>query len=268
MILMFRALVYLITLLICSDTFSQSRTYHSHDVFWGRIVLGDNITSRLRTEVWLQKRTQDTERSTTMFEAPQFNSYWLWFSYNISDNFKIALSPFGYFKSYLLYAEPQDLERPPIKEFRYTLRLEHELKGGFVNFSNRYSFEYRNRDLFSSGTYDPNWRMRYMARFEKPIHAGWLHGRPLSVIAYNEIMVQFGKAVSESPSVFDQNRIYAGFSLSLLKNVKVTPGYLFTIQQRPTGDVFDYINTYWIVLTFDKLISQFKTPREVRQDNQ
>jgi hypothetical protein len=97
-----------------------------------------------------------------------------------------------------------------------------------------------------------------MARFEKPIRADWLNGKSLSVIAYDEIMVQFGKAVKDSPSVFDQNRIYAGFSYSLFKNIKITPGYLFTIQQRPSGDVFDYVNTYWVVLTFDNLISQFK----------
>jgi hypothetical protein len=47
-----------------------------------------------------------------------------------------------------------------------------------------------------------------------------------------------------------------------MKNIKITPGYLFTIQQRPAGDVLDYINTYWVVLTFDNLISQFRRPSD------
>lgn len=248
----------LIGMLIVAASFGQSPTTHSHNVFWGRIILADNITPRLRTELWVQKRTQDTEAETSVFEAPQFDSYWLWFSYNLTPELKIALSPFGYFESYILYSEPSDLGRPPIKEFRYTLRLEHEQKGKFLNYSNRYSFEYRTRDFYNTGDYEPNWRVRYMARFEKPIRADWLKGRSLSLIAYDEVMIQFGKAVKESPSVFDQNRIYAGFSYSLSKNIKITPGYLFTVQQRPSGDVFDYINTYWVVLTFDNLVSQFK----------
>jgi len=240
----------------------QSKEKHSHNVFWGRVVLADNITEKLRTEVLIQKRTQDTEGGTSMFNAPQFDSYWLWFNYALSPNLKVALSPFGYFESYLLYVEPSDLERPPIKEFRYTLRLEHEQKGKFLNYSNRYSFEYRTRDLTNVGEYEPNWRVRYMARFEKPIRAEWLKGKSLSVIFYDEIMIQFGRAVSNSPGIFDQNRIYAGFSYSLMKNIKVTPGYLVTIQQRPAGDVLDYINTYWVVLTFDNLISQFRRPSD------
>ena len=255
---MFRIFSFLIGVLICSTSLAQSHTTYSHNVFWGRIILGDNITPKLRTELWIQKRTQDTESGTSVFEAPQFDSYWLWFSYNLTPSLKLALSPFGYFESYLLYAQPSDLERPPIKEFRYTLRLEHEQKGKFLNYSNRYSFEYRTRDFSNTSNYEPNWRIRYMARFEKPIRADWLKGKSLSIIAYDEIMIQFGKAVKDSPSVFDQNRIYAGFSYSLFKNIKITPGYLFTIQQRPSGEVFDYINTYWVVLTFDNLISQFR----------
>jgi hypothetical protein len=255
---MFRVFLSLVGLVICSSVLAQSHTTYSHNVFWGRIILGDNITPKLRTELWIQKRTQDTESGTSMFEAPQFDSYWLWFSYNLTPNLKLALSPFGYFESYVLYAQPSDLERPPVKEFRYTLRLEHEQKGKFLNYSNRYSFEYRTRDFTNTNNYEPNWRIRYMARFEKPIRADWLNGRSLSLIAYDEIMIQFGKAVKDSPSVFDQNRIYAGFSYSLFKNIKITPGYLFTIQQRPSGDVLDYINTYWVVLTFDNLISQFR----------
>ncbi|MGC3946197.1 MAG: DUF2490 domain-containing protein [Chryseolinea sp.] len=257
--------LYLLLVGICLATaaLGQQKEYYSHNLFWGRIILADKITNKLRTELWIQKRTQDTEAGTSIFNAPQFDSYWLWFNYTLTPNLKIALSPFGYFESYLLYAQPSDLERPPIKEFRYTLRLEHEQKGKFLNYSNRYSFEYRTRDLVNTGEYEPNWRIRYMARFEKPIRAHWLNGKSLSIIAYDEIMVQFGKAVSASPSIFDQNRIYAGFSYSLAKNIKITPGYLFTIQQRPAGDVIDYINTYWVVLTFDNLISQFRRPQSI-----
>lgn len=258
---MSRALLFLSLLLILTETQAQApRETYWHNVFWGRIILADNITPKLRTELWIQKRTQDTEANSTLFDAPQYISYWLWFNYSLSSNLKVAVSPFGYFESYVLYTQPSDLKRPPVKEFRYTLRLEHEQKGKFLSYSNRYSVEYRTRDFTNTHDYEPNWRVRYMMRFEKPIKGEWLKGKTLSVIVYDEVMVQFGKAVRTSPSIFDQNRIYAGFSYSLFENIRVTPGYLFTIQQRPAGDVLDYINTYWIVLTFDNIFSQFRRP--------
>jgi len=252
-----RFLLFFAILILAPVSMLAQRAYHTHNVFWGRIVLADNITPKLSTELWIQKRTQDTESGTSIFEAPQYDSYWLWFNYRFTPHLKIALSPFGYFKNYVLYVQPGDLDRPAIKEFRYTFRLEHEQKGKFLNYSNRYSVEYRTRDWTNTGHYEPNWRIRYMARLEKPIRAEWLKNKSLSIIAYDELMVQFGKAVSQSPSIFDQNRIYAGFSYSLVKNIKVAPGYLFVIQQRPAGDVVDFVNTFWVVLTFDNLVSQF-----------
>ncbi|MGC3947011.1 MAG: DUF2490 domain-containing protein [Chryseolinea sp.] len=243
---------------------SQPKEKYTHNVFWGRIALADNITKKLRVELWLQKRTQDTEAHTSIFNAPQYDSYWLWFNYALTPNLKLALSPFGYFQNYVLYTQPSDLDRPPINEFRYTMRLEHEQKGTFLNYSNRYSLEYRTRDITNTGHYDPNWRVRYMARLEKPIRGEWLKGKSLSLIVYDELMVQFGKAVTDSPSIFDQNRIYAGFSYSLAKNIKLTPGYLFVIQQRPAGDVIDYVNTFFVVLAFDNVISQFRHPRNAQ----
>ncbi|AYB34119.1 DUF2490 domain-containing protein [Chryseolinea soli] len=247
----------LVLLTLCIAT-GYSQTIYHHNVFWGRIALGDKITDRLRTEVWLQHRSQSADESSNIFQAPQYNSYWLWFNYRVSDNLKVSLSPFGYFETYTLYTKPSDLERPPVKEFRYTVRLEHEQKFRFFNYSNRYSMEYRVRDLTNTGDYQPNWRFRYMARLEKPIKASWLKGKNLSLIVYDEVMLQFGKAVRHNPNVFDQNRLYAGFSYGITKNIKITPAYLFVIQQRNSGNEFDYVNTLFVVLSFDNLISQFR----------
>ena len=247
----------LVFLTLCIST-GYSQTVYHHNVFWGRIALADKITDRLKTELWLQHRSQSADESSNMFQAPQFNSYWLWFNYQVSDHLKVGLSPFGYFETYTLYTKPSDLERPPVKEFRYTVRLEHEQKFRFFNYSNRYSIEYRTRDFTNTGNYQPNWRFRYMARLEKPIKASWLKGKSLSLIVYDEFMLQFGKAVRQNPNVFDQNRLYAGFSYGFTKNIKITPAYMFVIQQRNSGNEFDYVNTLFVVLTFDNLISQFR----------
>src|SRR5689334_3821941 len=106
--IMCRILSFVVCVLLCADSFSQSKTTYSHNLFWGRIILADNITPKLRAELWIQKRTQDTEAGTSIFKAPQFDSYWLWFNYSLTPNLKLALSPFGYFESYVLYAEPSD----------------------------------------------------------------------------------------------------------------------------------------------------------------
>lgn len=95
-----------------------------------------------------------------------------------------------------------------------------------------------------------------MARFEKTVQASWM-AKPITFIVNDEVMLQAGKAVENYAGPFDQNRIYAGFNYEVLKNVKLNLGYLYTIQQRPSGTEFDYINTLWAIVTFDNLFSQF-----------
>jgi hypothetical protein len=109
--------------------------------------------------------------------------------------------------------------------------------------------------------YISNYRFRYMARLEKAVKTRYLK-RPLTLIVNDEVMFQFGEAVRNTPSVFDQNRIYAGFSYEVVKNVKVNAGYLYTVLQRPSGKEFDRINTLWVILTFDHLFSQLYRKQE------
>lgn len=103
------------------NAISQNK-YH-HNVFWGRVVLADTINSKLKWEVWLQRRTQNTStKDLNSFEAPQFSTIWLWLNYQVSNSFKISVTPFSYFKSWPLYAKSSDLEAQPVKEFRWVVR--------------------------------------------------------------------------------------------------------------------------------------------------
>jgi hypothetical protein len=231
-------------------------TYH-HNNFWGRIVLSDKITSKLKWELYLQKRTQnDPDHKWDIFKHHQLTSYWLWLHYQATKELRISVTPFCYFNTISLYPQPPELGNRGIKEYRWAVQLEHVQKLKYFNFANRYSLEYRNRDLVQEGVYETNYRMRYRARLERAMNAKF------SLIAYDEIFLEFGEAVKSSPAIFNQNRLYGGFSYELVKNIKFNLGYMYVVQERPTGKALDKSNVLWGILTFDNLFSQFKKPKK------
>jgi hypothetical protein len=237
-------------------TVHAQETYH-HGVFWGRLILADTINSKLKWELYLQNRTQNIPHEDDIFASPHFRSAWLWINYSLAKNLKLSVSPFGYFESYPFLTKPADVNLPGIKEFRWVIRLEQEQKFRIFNFSNRYSFEYRRRDLYNDDVYRPNWRIRYMARMEKPVKGILSKDKPVSFSLSDEVFIQFGKAVRGNPNVFDQNRIVAGFAYEIIKNIKVSLSYLNIIQQRNSGRDFDDAHAIWVVLAFDNVFSQF-----------
>ena len=97
-----------------------------------------------------------------------------------------------------------------------------------------------------------------MFRITKPIQADWLHGKALNLIAYDEVMVQFGEAVRTFPTLFDQNRVFAGASYAPVKNIRVELGYLYVRQQRSSREQFDDQNALVLTLRFDNVFSQFR----------
>lgn len=240
---------------------SHAQTHYHHNVFWGRIVLTDTLNAKFRWEAHLQTRRQNiSSGSLDVFKAPQFVSYWPWFIYSPNPNLRIGISPLGYFKHWALIGKASDLERKPVTELRITLRLEHEQRFQKFIYANRYTLEQRWRDMADNYVFQPNWRARYQARLEFPITGKWLH-RPFSLVAWDEISIQFGKAVKKNPNVFDQNRLYAGFNYGLTDNIRISIGYMYQIQQRSSGKEFDNANVLFCILTLDNLFSQFKRNR-------
>jgi hypothetical protein len=252
--------IRILCLLILGLFFSlraTGQTYYSHDLFWYRIVLADTINKKIKWEVHLQNRTQDAGEGSNFFSAPQLSTIWTWVNFTLTDNIKLGFTPFSYFNSHVLYTKPTDLDQPAIKEYRWVVRVDHEQKGRFVNLINRVNLEYRLRDFYDDGNYVPNYRGRFMFRLEKHIRLPFAP-RPVTLIAYDEVMLQFGEAVKGNPNVFDQNRVYGGVSYPVYPNVKLNVGYIYGIQQRISGEEFDRINTLWVILTFDNLFSQFR----------
>ena len=247
----------LIFVLLILSVLSYGQQTRTHGVFWGRLVLSDKINTKMSWEAYLQKRTQNIPKETSIFGAPHFFSIWLWMNYAVSKNVKLSVSPFGYFDSYGFLTQPSDVDIPGIKEFRWVVRLESEQKLKYFNYSNRYSVEYRRRDIRNDNVYQPNWRLRYQAKIEKPVNNLLSAKKPVSFFLTDEIFMQFGKAVRANPNVFDQNRLNIGASYEVVKNIKVSLSYLNIMQQRNSGKDFDDANAVWVILAFNNLFSQF-----------
>jgi hypothetical protein len=253
-----KKLFLLIFIIVSIKAFGQ--TTRQHGVFWGRLILADRINDKWKWEVFVQKRTQNIPGEKSIFGATHYNSLWFWLNYRINKNLKLYLSPFGYFNSYAFLTKPEDVEAPGVKEFRFSARLEQEIKGKVFNFSNRFTVEYRRRDINFNDVYIPNWRLRYMARLEKPVKGILRNDKPVSFFISDEVLVQFGKAVKRNANIFDQNRASAGFSFEVIKNIKTSFSYLNMFQQRANGKNFDEAHVLWVVVTFDNLFSQFRKP--------
>jgi hypothetical protein len=241
---------------VCFKATAQQEYFHN--IVWGRLVLSDTINKKLKWEMYFQHRRQNTQQTDSdAFEANQFTSYWPWLHYSIAPNTKISVSPIGYFKSWILITQASDLVKESIEEWRVSARIDHESKGKYFNLINRYGIEYRQRDLLNNGIFQPNWRVRYMLRLEKPIKFKWLKSS-ITLVANDEIFIQFGKAVKGNPNIFDQNRIYLGFNYPITKSIKASLGHVWGIQARNSGKEIDHYNIVWGILTFDNLFSQFK----------
>ena len=236
---------------------ASAQHYH-HNVTWGRLALADTINGKLRWEVFIQQRRQNREPgSANAFQAVQFVGYQPWLHYQVSASTRVSLSPVSYFESHPLIVEPSDEFKPSFREWRVAVRLDQrQAYRGFSTLT-RYTVERRWRDLGHNNVFLPNWRIRYLLQLEKPLKAAWLK-KPLSIVVSNETFVQFGRAVKDNPNVFDQNRLYAGLNYGLSRNVRLSLGYMYWFQQRPSGREFDHSNLIWGVLSLENVFSQFK----------
>ncbi len=253
--LTFASLLVLFAVVYPAEVGAQQ--YH-HNVTWGRLALADTINGKLRWELFIQQRRQNREPgSLNALQALQFVGYQPWLHYQHSPSTRVSLSPISYFDSHLLIVESLDEFKPSFREWRVAVRLDQRQTYRYFTTLTRYTIERRWRDLGHNNVFLPNWRIRYLLQLEKPLKANWIK-KPLSIVVSNETFVQFGRAVKGNPNVFDQNRLYAGFTYSLSRNVKTSLGYMYWFQQRPSGKEFDHSNLVWGVLSLENVFSQFK----------
>lgn len=252
--------VFVLLTVIAFNASGQALTRYHHNTFWGRIAFSDHLGPKSGWEVYIQKRTQNDEADKlNIFKHHQLASYWLLLHYQVSDDLRLSVTPFCYFNTIPLFPPPAGNGGRGIREFRWAVQAEQTQKLKYFNFSNRYAIEYRVRNLQEEEDYISNYRVRYRARIEKRIKK---EGRALSLILYDEVFLEFGKAIKASPAIFNQNRLYAGFSQEVMKNVKFNLGYMYLVQLRATGKAIDQSNTLWAILTFENVFTQFRKKNE------
>jgi hypothetical protein len=236
-----------------------------HHTLWTRWQFNDQITSKLRWELMLQYRSQGVgENDWDMMERTQLKAYWTWLHYNFTPQFRLSFMPLCQFETHLLISSYDQNNIRPTKEFRWALRSEYQQNFKHFQLSHRGVMEYRLRNVWAEDDYVPNWRGRYMLRLSKPLKFNFLKEKVLNLIFFNEYLFQFGEAVQDFPSLFDQNRTAIGFNYQLIKNIRIELAYMYVFQQRRKAPTFDVQKTLSFTLILDNIFTQWKKKRNKR----
>jgi len=108
------------------------------------------------------------------------------------------------------------------QRFRAEARFFHETNSIYTELEDGFNFG--------------NFRFRYKFQSTIPL-IKISNQRYFKIKISNEIHINAGNKITKN--VFDQNRIYAGISFDVLKNLAFDMGYLNWFQQRPNGDFYN-----------------------------
>lgn len=142
--------------------------------------------------------------------------------------------------------DPNATNKLVVPELRPHVQLDYRQSiNNKLNIGHRYRVEkrfFRNTaDGELADGYTTNYRIRYRLGLEYQLAT--INQLPLKVKVNDEIHINAGERITYN--WFDQNRIYAGLSYAVHKNVTVEAGYLKWFQQRSAGNQFysrDIIN--------------------------
>jgi len=130
-----------------------------------------------------------------------------------------------------------------VPEWRPTVDFVNKQKAGAFNLSQRFRFEARyyhkvdkDKGALDDGYQFGNFRCRYQFGADYPIIKNSQKKPVVSIRAYDEVMVNFGKNVVSN--TFDQNRIYGGFVFNETKSFTFELGYLNWFQETTDGETY------------------------------
>jgi hypothetical protein len=252
--------LFFLLVILPFSSFSQQRT--THHLSWTRLTFSDTLSQKLEWEFGIQHRTQNNySGDPNIFHSFQFEGYTLSFEYALSDKLSISAMPLGYYTSHVLNIVPSDVDRPTTTEWRSNVQLIHENSLRHFILTNRIAIDYRQREFPFTDHFQANWRFRYMLRFEKDVVGIFSAVKPVTFTLFDEVFFQFGDAVKNNHTIFDQHRLYLGATYEIVRNTSLTMGYAYGFQIRPSGDQYDDINSYYLALAFENFISKFSKPR-------
>lgn len=176
---------------------------------------------------------------------------------NIGDGWEAGLG------SALFFNSPQKIpaaSNTVVPEIRPTFDIVNKQKAGNLNLGQRYRIEARFNhevldDKLVNGYKFSNFRFRYQFSADYPIIRNAQKKPVISVRAYDEVMVNFGKKIISN--TFDQNRIYGGLLYDMNKSFSFELGYLNWFQE--TSDGKSYYNRNIIRLGINHRINLSKS---------
>lgn len=230
-----------------------------------RLTFSDTITERLEWEFGIQRRSQNNYPGDgNIFHSFQFEGYSLAFQYALSSRFGISVMPLGYYRSHVLNVVPTDCDRPSSTEWRSNVQLWHELPTRHFILLNRIAMDYRQRKAPGSH-FRNNWRFRYMLRLDKEVYGIFSDKKPVTFTLFDEVFLQFGQAVKNNHTIFDQHRLYGGAAYEILRHTALSIGYAYGFQIRPSGDQYDDINSYYLALSFENFTRKFSKDKSEKR---
>jgi len=235
-----------------------AQTKHTYNSSWLRLYLNGIINDKMRWDIMIQNRRVADNNSYNIFEREQLQSYCLWLQYGFKKDLKFSFSPVCYFTTKPI----SKLNSRFINEWNWNVRIDYRKAIKKSTLQNRLALEYRYRDLIEKNIFVGNFRTRYLLRLITPLFNK--NDKAFNLVLNDEIFFQFGEAVKNASSPFDQNRIYGGFNYPICKDVKFDLGYCYVYQLRLSGKDADVQNAIWFALTFDNLFSN-RTKKEVEQ---
>lgn len=109
----------------------------------------------------------------------------------------------------------------------------------WIRLEERYRHKVKNNDELADG-YNFNWRVRYNLWYEIPFYKNGADAGSWSVIANDEVHVNFGKQIVNN--YFDQNRFFLGFKYQTGQQSNLQFGYMNVFQQLPAGNNYRNFN--------------------------
>lgn len=139
--------------------------------------------------------------------------------------------------------DPNATVKLTVPEIRPHLEFAYKQKLDKATIDHRFRAEARffhntneNRTELEDGFQYSNYRFRYKLQATVPLFK-IDENRAVKFKTSDELFINAGNKIVTN--VFDQNRIYAGFNLDVLKNLSVEVGYLNWFQQKPDGHFFN-----------------------------
>lgn len=200
--------------------------------WWLRASSRIAITDKWSSEVELQGRRQN-DMSEHLMEYPLLYSVRAWLHYDISESLKVTVSPFAWFEHFSLR---EDGYIDKAHEYRFTAAISRTVVAGrSFKLYGRPAIEYR----ALQGKADE-------IRPRAQVGIIWQVGKSFAIRPYEEIMYTY--STGSGKVAFDQNRLGAGFVLSLSRTLRTEAGLIHIVRASAYGEHV-FLNFYYNIGT-------------------